>query len=114
MTVMCEKRYVWLYNIIIVYIIPHTGTIFEDCVYYCLHSVGSSSSPRRGGVPDVRGLMMSSAVTTVEASDWSVSMRMDTPTLQSKEPLVQAVLASCAANLQWARPDSTHSHPIVR
>ena len=59
-------------------------------------------------------MMSSAVVTTVEASDWSISLRMDTPTLQSKEPLVQAVLASCAVNLQWVGPDSTHSHPILR
>ena len=57
-------------------------------------------------MPDILRSVMSSAVTTVEATDWSVSLRMDTPTLQSKEPLVQAVLASCALNVQWATPDS--------
>ena len=54
-------------------------------------------------MPDILRSVMSSAVTTVEATDWSVSLRMDTPTLQSKEPLVQAVLASCALNVQWAK-----------
>lgn len=57
-------------------------------------------------VPDVLRKMMSSAVTTVEATDWSISLRMDTPTLQAKEPLVQAVLASCTANLQWTPPET--------
>ena len=60
--------------------------------------------------------MMSSAVTIAEATDWSVSMRMDTPTLQSKEPLVQAMLASCAANLQWSQlgPTQPATAAVIR
>ena len=69
-------------------------------VLFCRSAASLSTAPGKY-VPDLLRKMMSSAVTTVEATDWSVSMRMDTPTLQSKEPLLQAVLASCAANLQW-------------
>ena len=43
-----------------------------------------------------------SVVTTVEASDWSVQVRLDAVSLQSKEPVCRAVMAACAANVQWS------------
>ena len=43
-----------------------------------------------------------SMVTTIEASDWSILLRMDTPTLQSKEPVCRAVMASSVVNVQWS------------
>lgn len=53
---------------------------------------------------DLASLLFSlpvSMVTTVEASDLSLVVRMDTPTLQSKEPVYRVVMASGAANVQW-------------
>ena len=56
-----------------------------------------------------------SMVTTLEASDWSVLLRMDAPTLQSKEPVCRAVMASGVANLQWSevKEDSTTIRLVV-
>ena len=50
-----------------------------------------------------------SVVTTVEVSDWSIQLRLDAGTLQSKEPVCRLVVASCAINAQWAamQEDST-------
>ena len=50
-----------------------------------------------------------SMVTTVEVSDWSIQLRLDAGTLQSKEPVCRLVVASCAVNVQWIamKEDST-------
>ena len=86
--------------------------------YYYIPAIFCRSAtlpfPSGKGVSVLLRHMMSSAVTTVEATDWSVSLRMDTPTLQCKEPLVQAVVASCAGNLQWTDPSATNTTSSVR
>lgn len=43
-----------------------------------------------------------SVVTTVEASDWSLQFRAESPSLQSKRPLVRGVMAACVGNVQWS------------
>lgn len=50
-----------------------------------------------------------SMVTTMEVSDWSIQLRLDAETLQSKEPVCRFVVASCAASVQWGvlEKDST-------
>ena len=50
-----------------------------------------------------------SVVTTMEVSDWSIQLRLDAETLQSKEPVCRFVVASCAASVQWGvlEKDST-------
>ena len=42
-----------------------------------------------------------SMATTLEASDWSVQLRPDAISLQSKEPLCRMVAAALVANIQW-------------
>lgn len=94
---------------LLLYIYLHVRTV---TIIYSSYRNPSSSVK---GVPDIlRMVMTSSAVTTMEATDWSMSMRMDTPTLQAKDPLVQAVSASCAINLQWTNPDTDNTSAIVR
>lgn len=47
-----------------------------------------------------------SVVTTVEASDWSIQARTDSPELQSsKRPLVRGVMATCVGNIQWSNAE---------
>ena len=50
-----------------------------------------------------------SMVTTMEVSDWSIQLRLDAETLQSKEPVCRFVVASCATSVQWGalEKDST-------
>ena len=43
-----------------------------------------------------------SVVTTVDASDWSLQVRMDAPLLQSKRPMLRGVMAACVGNVQWS------------
>lgn len=43
-----------------------------------------------------------SVVTTVEASDWSVQVRMSPTSLQSKGPVVRGVMAACVGHVQWS------------
>ena len=42
-----------------------------------------------------------SVATTLEASDWSVQLRPDAISLQSKEPLCRLVSAAMVASVQW-------------
>ena len=46
------------------------------------------------------GLPVSMA-TTLEASDWSVQLRPDAVSLQSKEPLCRLVAAALVSSVQW-------------
>ena len=50
-----------------------------------------------------------SVATTLEASDWSVQLRPDAVSLQSKEPLCRLVAAALVANLQW-EPCTENQH----
>ena len=50
-----------------------------------------------------------SVATTLEASDWSVQLRPDAVSLQSKEPLCRLVAAALVANLQW-EPCAENQH----
>ena len=52
-----------------------------------------------------------SVVTTVEASDLSLQVRMDSPSLQSKEPVVRGVMAACVGNMQWS-PVEDHTSSV--
>lgn len=52
-----------------------------------------------------------SVVTTVEASDWSLQVRVESPFLQSKQPVVRGVMAACMGNLQWS-PVEGHTSSI--
>ena len=90
--------------------------VYQIITYFILIACRSLTSSSTSGktAADIFRVMMSSVVTTMEATDWSVSLRMDTPTLQSKEPLVQAVLASCAVNLQWAKPETDKDTVVAR
>lgn len=45
-----------------------------------------------------------SVVTTLEASDWSVQLRPDAISLQSKEPLCRAVAGALSASVQQELP----------
>ena len=58
--------------------------------------------------------ILSSTVSTMEATDCSLSVKMDAPALQAKEPLVQAALAICVANLQWSEPKAGTDTTIIR
>lgn len=42
-----------------------------------------------------------SVITTIEASDWSAQLHMDSPSLQSKEPFCCVGVASWAAYIHW-------------
>ena len=55
-----------------------------------------------------------SVVTTVEASDWSVQLRMDSSGLQSKEPFCRVVMAACAGNVQWNDPEEDEAKITIR
>ena len=50
-----------------------------------------------------------SVATTLEASDWSVQLRPDAVSLQSKEPLCRLVAAALVASLQW-EPCAENQH----
>ena len=47
-----------------------------------------------------------SVVTTLEASDWSVQLRPDAVSLQSKEPLCRAVAGALSASVQRELPQT--------
>lgn len=56
-----------------------------------------------------------SVVTSVEASDWSVQVRTESPSLQSKQPLVRGVMAAGVGTVQWSRTqDNSTSVRLVR
>ena len=55
-----------------------------------------------------------SVVTTVEASDWSVQLHMDSLGLQSKEPFCRVVMAACAGNVQWNDPKEDEAAITIR
>ena len=40
-------------------------------------------------------------VTSLELVDWSLLVRMEAPSLQSREPLCSVAMASCASCVQW-------------
>ena len=46
-----------------------------------------------------------SVVTTVETSDWSLQVRVDSPSLLSKGPVMRGVMAACVGHVQWSLVD---------
>ena len=64
----------------------------------------SLASEAGGESSFVNGLLTfpTAIVTTIEVSDCSVQVRLDTLAVQSKEPIGRAVMATCVANLQWS------------
>lgn len=69
-----------------------------------------------GGAGVAAGLLVAlpmSVVTTVEASDWSVQLRVDSPSLQSsKRPVVRGVMAACVGNIQWTPLEKDHASSL--
>ena len=55
-----------------------------------------------------------SVATTLEASDWSVQLRPDAASLQSKEPLCRVVAATVVASVQWDPPTETERTTTVK
>ncbi|KAL5477873.1 hypothetical protein EMCRGX_G024726 [Ephydatia muelleri] len=51
-------------------------------------------------------------VTTFELVDWCLVVRMEAPSLQSREPLCSMAMASCASCLRWARGGRSKSARI--
>lgn len=70
-----------------------------------------SSRNTAGSVAGVLFALPVSVVTTVEASDWSLQVRVDSPSLQSKRPIVRGVMAACVGNVQWS-PMEDHTSSI--
>ena len=69
-------------------------------------SAGVKGSKHPKSISSVVGGVLAmplSVVTTVEASDWSLQCRTESPSLQSKRPLVRGVMAACVGNVQWSR-----------
>ena len=71
-------------------------------------------SERLDGVSSSFFALPVSIVTSVEASDWSLQIRLDSPSMQSKGPLVRGVMAACMGNVQWSHvEDHTSSIRLV-
>ena len=119
----------------------HASLWEEETVFWCRHiasdltklsslprsqpaiSAAVSSSSRNSGEegtldhsPNTESPMPTfpiSVVTSVEASDWSVQVRMSPPFLQSKAPVVRGVMASSVGQVQWSpMGDHTSSSSI--
>ena len=61
--------------------------------------------------PDKPFFIPFSVVTTVEASDWSVQVRMSASSLQSKGPVLRGVMAASVGHVQWS-PLEDHTSTV--
>lgn len=71
----------------------------------------NSSKDSTASVVSVLFAFPVSVVTTVEASDWSIQVRVDSPLLPSKRPVMRGVMAACVGNVQWS-PVENHTSSI--
>ncbi len=104
----------------------HASVWEDEAVFWGKHAVkdvtktftrlkqkSQSSAQRQSSVSKLTKtpLIPFSVVTTVEASDWSVQVRIMSPSLQSKGPVMRAVMASSVGHVQWS-PQGGHTSAV--
>ncbi len=67
-----------------------------------ISKVNTSKGTLGSSIPERILSLPVSVVTTMDASDCSLQIRMDSVSLQSKGPVARAVMAACVANMQWS------------